>query len=57
MASQGSGGVYEISQRMTAMIGWGGTAGFHEDWAFDQVAEDMVLLQTCRSGKIDCALF
>jgi CobN/Magnesium Chelatase len=36
MAAQGSGGAYEISQRMTAMIGWGGTADFKEDWAYDQ---------------------
>lgn len=39
MADQGSGGAYEISQRMTAMIGWGGTADFKEDWAYDQAAE------------------
>jgi len=25
MANQGSGGAFEISQRMTALIGWGGT--------------------------------
>lgn len=37
MAAQGSGGAYEISQRMTAMIGWGGTVNFKEDWAYDQV--------------------
>lgn len=37
MANQGSGGAYEISQRMTAAVGWGGTAGFAEDWVFDQV--------------------
>lgn len=30
MAAQGSGGAYEISQRMTAMVGWAGTAGFAE---------------------------
>jgi len=34
MAAQGSGGAYEISQRMTAMIGWGATAGFAEQWVF-----------------------
>ena len=27
MAAQGSGGAFEISQRMTAMIGWGATTG------------------------------
>lgn len=39
MASQGSGGAYEISQRMTAAIGWGATADFKEDWVWDQSAE------------------
>ena len=28
MANQGSGGAYEISQRMTALVGWGATSGF-----------------------------
>ncbi len=37
MAAQGSGGAFEISQRMTAMVGWGATAEFKEDWAWDQV--------------------
>ncbi|MBD2103454.1 magnesium chelatase subunit H [Leptolyngbya sp. FACHB-261] len=39
MAAQGSGGAYEISQRMTALIGWGGTADFQEHWVYDQAAE------------------
>lgn len=39
MAAQGSGGAFEISQRMTALVGWGGTAGFSEDWVYDQAAE------------------
>ena len=39
MAAQGSGGAFEISQRMTAMLGWGATAGFAEDWTWDQAAE------------------
>lgn len=43
MADQGSGGAYEISQRMTTMIGWGGTTGFAEKWAFDQAAETYAL--------------
>ena len=30
MADQGSGGAFEISQRMTAMVGWGATSGFQE---------------------------
>ncbi len=43
MASQGSGGAYEISQRMTALIGWGGTAKFKENWVYDQAAETYAL--------------
>jgi magnesium chelatase subunit H len=38
MAAQGSGGAYEISQRMTALIGWGGTTNFQEGWVYDQAA-------------------
>ena len=43
MANQGSGGAYEISQRMTALIGWGGTAKFADDWVYDQAAETYAL--------------
>ncbi|CAI7886146.1 unnamed protein product [Closterium sp. NIES-53] len=43
MAAQGSGGAYEISQRMTALLGWGGTTGFQEDWVFDQAADTYAL--------------
>jgi magnesium chelatase subunit H len=39
MAKQGSGGAYEISQRMTALVGWGGTTDFTDDWVYDQAAE------------------
>lgn len=39
MAEQGSGGAYEISQRMTAMIGWAGTVDFKENWVYDQAAD------------------
>ncbi|WPT13938.1 Magnesium-chelatase subunit H [Picochlorum sp. SENEW3] len=39
MANSGSGGAFEISQRMTAMIGWGATVDFKEDWAWNQAAE------------------
>ncbi|MBE9062260.1 magnesium chelatase subunit H [cf. Phormidesmis sp. LEGE 11477] len=39
MAEQGSGGVYEISQRMTALVGWGGTARFKDSWVYDQAAQ------------------
>jgi magnesium chelatase subunit H len=43
MAAMGSGGAYEISQRMTALIGWGGTAGFHDPWVYDQAADTYAL--------------
>ncbi|MCM1982088.1 magnesium chelatase subunit H [Lyngbya confervoides] len=43
MADQGSGGVYEISQRMTALIGWSGTADFRDSWVYDQAAETYAL--------------
>ncbi|MBD1834619.1 magnesium chelatase subunit H [Cyanobacteria bacterium FACHB-472] len=43
MANQGSGGAYEISQRMTALIGWGATADFTDDWVYDQAADTYVL--------------
>ncbi|CEL94421.1 unnamed protein product [Vitrella brassicaformis CCMP3155] len=39
MAKQGSGGAYEISQRMTALVGWAGTTDFAEDWVYDGAAE------------------
>lgn len=43
MADQGSGGAYEISQRMTAMIGWAGTTKFHDEWVYDQAADTYAL--------------
>ena len=42
MAAQGSGGAYEISQRFTAMVGWGATAEFTDDWAFEGAYERYV---------------
>lgn len=36
---QGSGGAYEVSQRMTALIGWSGTSGFVDKWVYDGAAE------------------
>lgn len=39
----GSSGAYEISQRMTAMIGWAGTADFKENWVYDQAAATYAL--------------
>jgi magnesium chelatase subunit H len=43
MAAMGSGGAYEISQRMTALIGWGGTTGFRDAWVYDQAADTYAL--------------
>ncbi|NET28182.1 magnesium chelatase subunit H [Okeania sp. SIO1I7] len=43
MANQGSGGAYEISQRMTALIGWGGTANFADNWVYDGAADTYAL--------------
>ena len=51
MAEQGSGGAYEISQRMTALIGWGGTANFKDDWVYDQ-AVDTYALDTEMANKL-----
>jgi len=43
MANQGSGGAFEISQRMTALIGWGGTVDFTDSWVYDQAANTYAL--------------
>ncbi len=43
MSEQGSGGAYEISQRMTAMIGWAGTTDFTDDWVYDQAVDTYAL--------------
>jgi magnesium chelatase subunit H len=43
MAAQGAGGAYEISQRMTALIGWGGTTQFQDGWVYDQTAQTYAL--------------
>jgi magnesium chelatase subunit H len=42
MLAQGSGGAYEISQRMTAMIGWSATAEV-DNFVFDQACERYAL--------------
>ena len=42
MLKQGSGGAYEISQRMTAMIGWSATAEV-DNFVFDQASERYAL--------------
>jgi magnesium chelatase subunit H len=43
MVEQGSGGAYEISQRMTALIGWSGTVDFQDAWVYDQAANTYAL--------------
>ncbi|MDY7015943.1 MAG: cobaltochelatase subunit CobN, partial [Cyanobacteriota bacterium] len=43
MVEQGSGGAYEISQRMTALLGWGGTVNFTDTWVYDCAAETYAL--------------
>jgi magnesium chelatase subunit H len=55
MAAMGSGGAYEISQRMTALIGWGGTSGFRDPWVYDQAADtyafDAAMAQRLREAN------
>lgn len=43
MLENGTGGAFEVSTRMTALVGWGGTAGYGDDFVFDQAAERYVL--------------
>ena len=43
MLENGTGGAFEVSSRMTALIGWGGTAGYGDDFVFEQAAERYVL--------------
>ncbi len=43
MAAQGSGGAFEISQRMTALLGWSGTTDFADRWVYDGAAETYAL--------------
>jgi magnesium chelatase subunit H len=43
MANQGSGGAFEISQRMTALVGWGGTVDFTDEWVYDQASQTYAL--------------
>jgi magnesium chelatase subunit H len=43
MINQGSGGAYEISQRMTALIGWSGTTNFTDEWVYTQAADTYAL--------------
>ena len=55
MAAMGSGGAYEISQRMTALLGWAGTSDFRDDWVYDQAADtyafDAAMAQKLRKAN------
>lgn len=42
MIAQGSGGAYEVSQRMTAMVGWAATAQV-DNFVFNEAAERYAL--------------
>jgi magnesium chelatase subunit H len=42
MLAQGSGGAFEVSQRMTAMVGWGAVSEV-DNFVFDQAAERYAL--------------
>lgn len=43
MVNQGSGGAYEVSQRLTALVGWSGTTDFSDTWVYDQAATTYAL--------------
>jgi len=43
MLAQGSGGAFEVSQRMTAMLGWAATTDAVDNFVFDQAAERYAL--------------
>eukprot|EP01038_Epipyxis_sp_PR26KG_P011025 gene11025-14806_t len=43
MVKQGAGGVYEISGRITSMVGWAAVANFKDEKIFDTTAERYVL--------------
>jgi len=43
MVAQGSGGAYEVSQRMTAMVGWAAVNQGLDNFVFDQAAERYAL--------------
>ena len=53
MIAQGSGGAYEVSQRMTAMVGWAATTDV-DNFVFDEAAEryalDEDVAKSCRKA-------
>lgn len=48
MIENGAGGAFEVSTRMTALVGWGGTANYGDDFVFEQAAERYVLDEKMR---------
>lgn len=56
MAAQGSGGAYEISQHMTALIGWGATSGFKDafvyDGSYELYVEETQMAERLRSANL-----
>ena len=53
MVASGSGGAFEVSQRMTAMLGWAGTSVITEDWTWDQASAQYVFDETMASKLRD----
>lgn len=55
MAAQGSGGAFEISQRMTALVGWGATAEFTDNWvwagSYETYVEDEAMAAKLRKAN------
>lgn len=49
MLGNGAGGAFEVSNRMTGLVGWGGTAEFGDDFVFEQAAERYVLDEVNRN--------
>jgi cobalamin biosynthesis Mg chelatase CobN len=53
-------GAFEISQRMTALIGWGGTANFTEAWVYNQAADtyafDLDMAQKLREANPEASV-
>ncbi len=42
MIAQGSGGAFEISSRLTALLGWGATSGFADAFVYDGAYDSFV---------------
>lgn len=55
MAAQGSGGAFEIAQRFQALVGWGGTTGYADDFVYDEgyarYVDDEVMAQQLKKAN------